>query len=47
MSDKTWTQFIVGQFGAVTGILAILGLFILSIAWVVWAFKTLEHIFRT
>jgi len=42
MSDKSWPTFIVGQFGSVVGVLAMLGLLLLSFAWVVWAFKVLQ-----
>jgi urea transporter len=46
MSEKKWASYIVGQFGAVAGVLTVLGLLIMSMAWVVWAFKVLEEMFQ-
>jgi len=43
MSEKTsWPAFIVGQLGSVVGVLALLGLLLLSFSWVVWTFKVLQ-----
>jgi len=43
---KSWPSFIVGQLGSVAGMLTVLGLLLLSMAWVVWAFKVLEQVFQ-
>lgn len=43
---KSWLNFVISQFGHVTGMLIVLGLLLLSMAWVVWAFKVLEEMFQ-